>query len=209
MADHETTQQKEAELTDHNYDGIQEYDNPIPGWWHVINIGAVLFAVLYIAVVHFSAVVPNRYEKLAAAQERAESKMFGKLMELPMGEEKIRRVMGSDDWLASGEAVFAKNCVLCHAEGGVGLIGPNLTDEFYKNLTSIDEMVEVITNGAANNAMPAQKTLLSSNDIALVAGYVASLRGQNLEGPRGVEGEEIPAFPHALNEDDLIEEIDG
>ncbi|MBL4592018.1 MAG: c-type cytochrome [Phycisphaerales bacterium] len=203
-------QQRQDELTDHNYDGIQEYDNPIPGWWHVIFVGSVVFAIAYVAVVHFSPMVPDRYEKLASAQAKAEAKMFGKLMEIPMGEEKVRRVMGNDAWIASGKAVYAKNCALCHAADGEGLIGPNLTDEFYKNLMDIDGIIDVITNGAANNAMPAQKTTLGSNDIALVAGYVASLRGQDLPGPRGVEGVEIAPFPSAIGDDDEVEtEVDG
>jgi len=199
--------QRIDELTDHNYDGIQEYDNPIPGWWHVIFLGSVLFSVLYVAVVHFSPMVPTRYEKLASAQEKAEKIMFGKLMEIPMGEEKVLRVTGNPDWLASGEALFAKNCVLCHASKGEGLIGPNMTDEYYKNVTDIDGIIDVIANGAANNAMPAQKTILGTNDIALVAGYVVSLRGKNIPG-REVEGELIPPFPAPITEDIEVE-IDG
>jgi len=199
VAEYESNQNTD-ELTGHNYDGIQEYDNPIPGWWHVIFLGSVLFSIAYVVVMHFSPMVPTRYEKLASAQANAEQKMFGKLMEIPMGEEKVLRVMGNPAWLASGQAIFEKNCVLCHAEGGVGLIGPNLTDNYYKNLTDIDGVIDVITNGAANNAMPAQKTILGKNDIALVAGYVVSLRGKNMEGPRGIEGEEIPAFPAPITD---------
>ncbi len=209
MAEKNENTQRQDELLDHNYDGIQEYDNPIPGWWHVIFLGSVVFSVLYVAVVHFSPMFPDRYERLASAQQRAEEKMFGKLMEIPMGVDKVRRVMGSDAWLASGQAVFAQNCVQCHAADGEGIIGPNLTDDFYKNITDLEGMITVIRDGAANNAMPAQKTILSSNDIALVAGYVASLRGKNLPGPRGAEGEEIPAFPEPIGADDVVEEVDG
>lgn len=204
MSEHEY-KQKMDELTEHNYDGIQEYDNPIPGWWHVIFLGSVLFSIAYVMVVHFSPMVPTRYEKLASAQERAEQIKFGKLMQIPMGEEKVLRVMGSESWLALGEAIFAKDCVLCHAANGEGLIGPNMTDEYYKNVTDIDGIIDVITNGAANNAMPAQKTLLGQNDIALVAGYVVSLRGKNLRG-REPEGEIIPPFPDPITEE---KEIDG
>jgi cytochrome c oxidase cbb3-type subunit 3 len=62
-------------------------------------------------------------------------------------------------------------------------------------------MIDVVTNGAANNAMPANLNTLDENEIALVVGYVASLRGQMLEGPRGVEGEEIPPFPEPISAD--------
>jgi cytochrome c oxidase cbb3-type subunit 3 len=43
--------------------------------------------------------------------------------------------------------------------------------------------------------MPAWKTRLHPNEIVLVAAYVASLRGKNLPGPRGPEGEKIPPWP--------------
>ena len=34
-------------LTGHDYDGIQEYDNPLPGWWRWIFIGTIIFSVFY------------------------------------------------------------------------------------------------------------------------------------------------------------------
>ena len=35
------------QLLDHEYDGIQEYDNPCPGWWHAIFALTVLFSIVY------------------------------------------------------------------------------------------------------------------------------------------------------------------
>ena len=32
---------------DHEYDGIKEFDNPTPGWWHSIFIVTILFAFVY------------------------------------------------------------------------------------------------------------------------------------------------------------------
>ena len=40
------------QLLDHEYDGIQEYDNPCPGWWHAIFLLTVLFSVVYFLFFH-------------------------------------------------------------------------------------------------------------------------------------------------------------
>jgi len=57
-------------------------------------------------------------------------------------------------------------------------------------------MYEVIKYGAGDGAMPARGgAALHDDEIALVTAYVASLRGKNLEGPRGPEGELAPPFP--------------
>ena len=40
------------QLLDHEYDGIQEYDNPCPGWWHAIFWLTVVFSVVYFLFFH-------------------------------------------------------------------------------------------------------------------------------------------------------------
>ncbi|MEZ6319052.1 MAG: cbb3-type cytochrome c oxidase N-terminal domain-containing protein [Phycisphaerales bacterium] len=200
MADYQSGDPFGTEIDGHSYDGIQEYDNPTPAWWHVIFFGSIMFALLYTMVVHLAPAWPTRQARFAKQEERALQLQFAELRKIPMGEEKLRIVMGSDKWLEMGRGVFKKNCVLCHGEHGEGLIGPNMTDDYYKNIKTLADFIDVISNGAAGGAMPANKTLLNENEIALVAGYEASLRGKNLSGPRGQEGEQIPPFPEPIAE---------
>lgn len=205
MAENKDTQHS-AELLEHNYDGIQEYDNPTPGWWHLIFWATIVWSVIYVVVVHLTPMVPDRYTRLETTRDAAIQKQFAQLMTISDPIEKVRTVMGDENWLAQGASVFAGTCTLCHGQNGEGLIGPNLTDDYYKNLTDLDGMLDVLTNGAANGAMPANKNLLTDNEIALVAGYVASLRGTNVTGPRdkdGPEGVEIPPFPAPIAADDI------
>ena len=40
-------------LIDHDYDGIQEYDNDLPGWWKALFLITIIFAVIYVPYYHF------------------------------------------------------------------------------------------------------------------------------------------------------------
>ena len=61
---------------------------------------------------------------------------------------------------------------------------------------TVTDIYEVITNGAANGAMPAWGNRFSHNELVLLASYVASLRGTSPAGTiRGPEGDAIPAWP--------------
>jgi len=192
------TARPEPELTSHNYDGIQEYDNPTPGWWNALFLGSVAFSVLYVLVYHFSPVFGTLPERHAAAVARAENAQFSELAALPMGEEKIVRIMSTPSWLAHGQAVFETTCVACHKKDGGGLVGPNLTDNVYKNCSDLMSMAGVVRNGI-DPLMPAKggRRDMSENDIALVTAYVASLRNTNVAEGKAPEGREVPPFPTA------------
>ncbi len=74
------------------------------------------------------------------------------------------------------------------------MVGPNLTDDYWKNVRSIETIASVIENGAANGAMPAWKNRLSHpNQVVLTAAYVASLRKNPVSG-KAPEGNKIPAW---------------
>jgi len=182
-------------LQDHEFDGIQEYDNPTPGWWYLIFFGTFLFAVWYFLYYHMSTIstpVSVEYQEATAADMK---KRFGEIGDLKPDAATVVRFMNEPGWLQFGASIFKTNCVSCHGANGQGQVGPNLTDDYYKNITKIEDIPRVIANGAANGAMPAWKTRMHPNEVVLVASYVASLRGKNLPGPRGHEGTEIPPWP--------------
>jgi cytochrome c oxidase cbb3-type subunit III len=184
------------QLSDHEYDGIQEFDNPTPGWWIMLFVATVIFAVLYF--VYYHSAVPNRsvYDRYGDAQAANMKKKLAALgiTDLTVTEPNMLQWMVNPDYLAYGKGVFKQNCVQCHGSDGQGLVGPNLTDDAYKNINKLTDIPRVISTGAANGAMPAWSRL-GTVDVALVGAYVARLRGQNLPGPRGAEGDKIPPWP--------------
>jgi len=182
-------------LREHEYDGIQEYDNPTPGWWNLIFLGTFLFAIWYILYHHASTIslsVAQSYEEDIADDLK---KRFSAIGDLKPDEPTLLKFMANEEWKIVGASVFKAQCVSCHGPNAAGQIGPNLTDDYYKNVRQLTDIPNVISGGAEAGAMPAWKTRLHPNEVVLVAAYVASLRGKNLPGPRGQEGERIPPWP--------------
>lgn len=188
---------KNSQLLDHNYDGIQEYDNPIPGWWNWIFVGSVVFGVLY--WIFFESGVAGRdvHSQFERAYAASLEKRFGSLPELSGDERTLVQYMNDPEWLQVGATTFQTNCVSCHGrEGGGGASAPNLTDDSWKNVRTIEDVYKVISEGAANGAMPAWKSRLRPKALVLTASYVASLRGTNPSGTvRPPEGNVIPPWP--------------
>lgn len=189
------TEPNEDLLRDHEYDGIREYDNPTPRWWSAIFFGTFLFSIWYFLFFHTSTMstsVETGYQEAVSADVK---KRFAEIGELTADEETMLRLLASKDSLTVGATVFKTHCVSCHGPEGAGLVGPNLTDDYYKNVRSIADIAAVVENGAANGAMPAWKNRLHPNEVVLVATYAASLRGKDLPSSRGAEGESIPPWP--------------
>lgn len=182
---------RDADLTGHNYDGITEYDNPLPGWWSSLFALSIVFAPMYALYYHGGGdgkSVEEQYEVQTATIFRLRFKELGTLSP---DRDTLLKYMNEPEWLAVGKAVFKANCVSCHGPQGGGLVGPNLTDEQWKNVRGIEDIATVIENGAANGAMPAWRNRLSHiNQIVLTAAYVASLRGTGATG-KAPEGQVI------------------
>lgn len=80
---------------------------------------------------------------------------------------------------ASGNKIFADNCVACHGEGGKGnqeLGAPDLTDQIWLYGSDQATLVETITNGRAG-VMPAWTGRLDPVTIKALTVYVHSLGG--------------------------------
>ncbi|MEZ6088645.1 MAG: c-type cytochrome [Pirellulaceae bacterium] len=173
----------------------EEFDNPLPGWWKWLFIATIVFSPVYWMFFHGGAEsrsVTELYDVALAENTRLQ---FAEIGNLEPNAETIMRFTEKDSWLRVGEVVFKTNCISCHGRDAEGKVGPNLTDDFYKNVTNVEDIARVINNGAGGNAMPAWKTRLHQDEVVLVSAYVASLRGTNAEGGKGPDGREIAPWP--------------
>ncbi|HBS29497.1 MAG TPA: cytochrome C oxidase Cbb3 [Phycisphaerales bacterium] len=184
-------------LLDHNYDGIQEYDNPTPGWWHLLFIGSIAFSLIYAAVYHFEGPGRDPHEALASDQNAYYERLFGDLEELK-NEPQVLLALPTRDggkWQALAGALFIQNCAQCHGAKGEGLNGPNLTDDSYIHIKQITDILAVITDGVGAKGMPAWGVRFNPNQRMLLAAYVASLRGTTPPGAKAPEGDPAPPWP--------------
>lgn len=182
-----TTQQqaavKEDPLTDHEYDGVKEYDNPMPRWWVWIFWGTFYFAICYALWLHvFMRGVPitQEYENDMGhfREETAKREMGSEVTEA-----SLEKLMSNAALMADAKDVFQKRCTPCHADSGKGLIGPNLTDDYWiHGKGTLMDIFTVVDGGVAAKGMPAWGKQLPRIEVAKAAAYVGTLRGKHLPG---------------------------
>ena len=185
------------ELTEHSYDGIQEYDNPLPGWWKWTFVATIVFSMLYAMYYHVGTEGRSIFDQYDAAMAINARLQFADLGDLKPDADTILRYSQKPTWVRVGQTVFKTHCVSCHGRDGEGKIGPNLTDHFYKSVRKVDDIARIVTSGAGNGAMPAWANRLDPREIVLVSAYVTSIRGLDAAGGKAPEGNEIAPWPEA------------
>lgn len=186
-------------LMGHDYDGIREYDNPTPGWWHAIFISSIVFSLAYVLVFHLSSwsggLTPDARHDAAAA--RADAKAFALLGELTSDGPSLMKFSVSETAVSKGRAIFASRCAACHGPnaGGMQDLGLNLTDDFGKNIRTPEDVHKTIAEGVTGTAMLPWTPVLGEDDVVLVSAYVISLRGTDTPDGLPPEGEAMPAWP--------------
>ena len=180
----------------HSYDGIQEYDNPLPGWWKWTFWGSILYAPFYLMYFHVGAPGRSIDEQYQASLTENTRKQYAEIGDLSGDQATIVKYLSEPKWVGVGQSIFKANCVSCHASDGGGNVGPNLCDESFKHVKQLPDIIKVVNEGVAGGAMPAWATRFShKNDAVLVAVYVASLRGSKPANPKAPDGSPIPPWP--------------
>ena len=183
----------EPDLTDHCYDGIQEYDNPMPGWWVWLFWVTIGFSALYLGIQLLVSGALNPVSDYDYAVALDLKKQMDSGAALTGDAATLVRLSHDEESLKFGQNVFMSNCIACHGRDGNGVTAPNLTDDSYLNVARIEDIYDVIKKGRNNGAMPSWANRLNPKEIVTVASYVASLRGQNKPG-RPAEGKPIPQW---------------
>jgi len=185
---------KEPLLLDHNYDGIQEFDNNLPRWWVWLFYFTIIFAAVYLVYYHVAKV-----GDLQAAEYDKELKAGNAIKTAAMGnfESSIPSLQPSKDGavVENGRQTYVKFCAPCHRADGGGLVGPNLTDDYWIHGSTYADSVKVIWDGVPAKGMITWKTVLKPDEIQSVASYIYTLRGAKLATPGKPPENQVPAKP--------------
>ncbi len=181
-------------LLHHDYDGIQEYDNPLPFWWSAIFVLCIVHSAWYLFWYHGGG--PGRSEHAEYAAELAaweKLRAASPVQQIPVDEDILAERARDPASLDQGRAVFGKNCVSCHLDDGRGQIGPNLTDLYQIHGSERMDVYRTIYDGVPEKGMLTWNGVLPPDELVAVSAYVVALRGKQVEG-KPSEGHVVEPF---------------
>lgn len=193
MNDSKPLEQENEIMLHHDYDGIKELDNNLPPWWKYLFYVTIIFSVIYMAHYHVLQSGPSsdgEYLAELKAAELEKSKISTVTYNVTADNAKLLTDIGA---LTSGKELYTKNCVACHGQNGEGLVGPNLTDNYFIHGNTIKEVYLVIQNGVTEKGMLSWKAQFNPKQIEEVASYVLSLVGTTPANPKAPQGNLIEA----------------
>lgn len=180
-------------VMEHKFDGIAELNNPTPAWFMVLFYGTIIFAIGYLLNYHVFGYGKLQDEEYVAEIEQAAVDKAAFLANPVNAASAVNEnnVVQSKDAkvLESGAALFANRCTPCHGDHGQGIVGPNLTDEYWLHGGKIQSVFKTIKYGVPEKGMIAWEKSLSAQQIADLANYILSLQGTKPAGAKAPQGE--------------------
>lgn len=175
-------------ILEHNYDGIQEYDNPLPRWWVYLFWVTIAFSAIYALNVPGVGVGKGRIANYEKEMADAHAKYGAPGAGQQLTDEAVLAVAANPARLASGKQTFVTTCSACHLPDGGGNIGPNLTDEYWLHGGKPSQIWKTVNGGVPEKGMPAWGLTLKPEQVLDVAAYVTTLRGTHPATPKAPQG---------------------
>lgn len=165
-------------LMDHEADGIKELDNLLPRWWVWLFYLSIAFSVVYMFYFHVFSIGDLQEAAYKKEAQQGEAIKAAALANFESSLESLQPV--SDPGLmAQGRQAYITYCAPCHRMDGGGLVGPNLTDDYWIHGESYHETLKTIINGVPEKGMLTWRGVLKPDEIQAVASFIYSLRGSN------------------------------
>ena len=178
-------------LMDHDADGIRELDNNLPAWWVWLFYLTTIFAVIYLAYYHVLGkgdLMATEYLKEMEVGNAIKSVAIAKFNHDLASLEPSKEPAA----IAHGKQLFVKNCAPCHREDGGGLVGPNLTDDYWIHGPQFADNLKTIWNGVPEKGMIAWKEQgMKPAEVIDVASYIYTLRGTKPPNPKPREDQQV------------------
>ena len=213
---------KDPTTTGHVWDGIQEFNNPLPRWWVWTFYLTILFAIGY--TIAFPAwpmltratqgVIGSNQRLVVAADIQAwddrNAAIRDKLVAADVNAIPADPAL-KDFAVNAGRAVFNTNCIQCHMREGQGnRTGgyPTLSDNDWLFGGTMEAIVTTVTHGIRNTTDPDARNVglvmpawshedapvqLTGEQISQVVNYVLKISGQTADEALATPGAQIYA----------------
>ena len=202
----------ETERTGHEWDGITEFDNPLPKWWLYVFYATIVFAIGYCVLYPSIPLISTHTRGILGYDSRqdlardeasalaAQATYRNRIAALPTAD--IRKDPALLQFAETGgRAIFNENCAPCHRAGGAGAKGyPNLADDDWLWGGTLQQIEQTITHGVRNDDTDSRQTnmprfgadgILKAAQISDVADYVLTLSGRSAPADAVARGRKI------------------
>lgn len=184
----------EVILREHEYDGIQEYDQKLPNWWLFTFYGAIIWFAVYWFLYYQTNTYQTDGQKIVAAMTSIQEKKSQELAETLKSLDDatlINKWATDPEIVAKGEAIYTTNCIACHGadlaavmvvgEQKIPLPGRSLIDGQWTYGGKPMDLFKLINEGSPagsaglNGAlMQAWAQVLTPQQVAEVVAFVLS-----------------------------------
>ncbi len=202
MTDHPTPpprQEGDPDTTGHSWDGIEEFNNPLPKWWlwcfYLTIIWGVAYTIAYPAWPLVSSATSGLLgysTRAEVAEEIAAVELQNEGINMQLASTELTEISANPELntyaKSAGEAVFNTWCVQCHGRGAGGVQAsgyPSLLDDDWLWGGDIEAIHYTISHGIRNeedldarySEMPAYGDIFEAEEIDQVVNYVMTLSG--------------------------------
>ncbi|WP_371379085.1 cytochrome-c oxidase, cbb3-type subunit III [Thalassotalea aquiviva] len=200
---------EEGKPMDHEFDGIQELNNPLPKWWSTFFLVTIIWGFGYLALYpglgnyeglfkwrssnQDVANIVDSKEKAAAAKDAGMLIQYDR--EVNQAEERygpifaeyasqsVEQLSKNEEALKIGQRLYLQNCSQCHGSDAKGTVGfPNLTDTDWLYGGTGADIEHTLLYGRKANGMIAWKDMLGGEQgVKEVTAYVISLNPERAD----------------------------
>jgi cytochrome c oxidase cbb3-type subunit 3 len=186
----------------HDYDNIRELDNKLPPWWIYGFYITIIFAGIYLWRYHVSHTAPLSIQEYEMAVAQAQEEKANDLKKTGGGEidENTVKMLTAAADIESGKKIFTGTCAPCHGADGGGIVGPNLTDDYWLHGGKINDVFKTIKYGVPEKGMQPWKGTFSATQIAQLSSFIKSIRGTKVANPKEPQGEVFKEDTNAVSD---------
>ena len=199
--------------TGHQWDGIEEWNNPMPRWWVWTFCATIVWGIGYTILYPAWPLINGATAGLLGYSTRAEvAEQIAAVdaqnaaLQARLANVELAAIADDPDLnnyaVQGGAAIFRNSCSQCHGSGAAGAAGfPNLLDDGWLWGGTIEDIAFTIRHGIRNEQSPDSRYsempafgrdgLLGSEEIGQVVQYVRQISGQDFDAAAAAAGSEI------------------